>query len=574
MAKEWVVAPTWAERSRASSRWGVPALVAQVLHLRGIDSPQEASVFVQPRLSGLHSPMLLPGAPHAARRIADAVRKREKIVIYGDYDVDGIAGTAILWQGLTLAQGQVDFYVPHRLEEGYGVNAESIDCLAAQGARVIVTVDCGISSLEAAERAARQGIDLIITDHHRGGQELPKAFAVVHPTLSDGYPDPDLAGAGVAFKLMWAVAQELSLGQRVDSAFRDFLLSAVCLAALGTIADCVPLIGENRIIAAAGLAGLRACSLPGLRALIEASGLANERVNSEAVGFRLAPRLNAAGRMGHARLAVELLTRATGERAAEIAKYLDKQNRQRQRVERTILEEAEQMTLHAGMDRDACRGIVLARGGWHPGVIGIVAARLVERFGRPTVLIALENGQGQGSCRSIPRFAMCDALWACREHLQSFGGHAMAAGFRIDPACVRPFTEAFVQHANQVLTGQDVQLRLRLDGVASLAELTVSAAEWLERLGPFGVGNPRPRFATDWVELAGSPRCVGQQARHLQFQVQEGQTIRKAIGFGLAGHHPTLLDHRRCRLAFEPIINQFNRATNVELRVLDIQYPP
>ncbi|MBN1488764.1 MAG: single-stranded-DNA-specific exonuclease RecJ [Phycisphaerae bacterium] len=573
MAKEWIIAPPWPARQEAAARFGTSPLVAQLLHNRGIDEPDAARRFLRPQLTDLHPPEQMPGATQAADLLADALRDNHRIIIYGDYDVDGITATAILWHTLKRLGADVDFYVPHRLEEGYGLNADAVAKLAADGAQTIVSVDCGITAVEVAQLARQRNVRLIITDHHSPGAVLPEADAIVHPAIGEGNPNTDSCGAGVAFKLAWALAQRVCGAERVSPELREVLVEGVGLVALGTIADVVPLLGENRIFARHGLAGLAASKLPGVRALIEHAKLNETKLDSFHVGFVLAPRLNAAGRMGHARLAVELLTRATPERAREIAIYLDSQNRNRQTLERRITKQACEMVTAAGMDRDGCRGIVLAHEEWHAGVIGIVASRLVDRFGCPTVLIAMENGFGQGSGRSVEHFNLFEALCNCREHLDTFGGHAMAAGLRIAAGRVDAFAEAFVARANQTLTAADLRPTLPLDAEATLAELTEPLVQALLDLGPFGFGNPTLRLATGWCELIGSPRKVGRDGDHLQFTVRQDGCVRKAIAFRQANAAQPLLDARRCRLAFEPILNEFNGRRSVELQVLDIQFP-
>ncbi len=573
-ANRWTIAAPWHGCRELAARLGVSSVVAQALHNRGLADVAEARQFLNPQLSDLYPPEMLGGAEAAADRLVRAVRQRERIVLYGDYDVDGMTGVAILWHCLRLAGAECGVYVPHRLEEGYGLNAEAVERLAKEGTDVLVTIDCGITACDEARRARELGIDLIITDHHILPKALPEAHAAVHPQLAD-YGNPYLAGAGVAMKLAWALAQRLTphFTGRVSEAFREFLVEAVNLAALGTIADVVPLVGENRVLARHGLLALRHSRLPGIRALIDATGLTGERLESYHVGFVLAPRLNAIGRMGHARLGVELLTRADETRASEITLYLDQQNRQRQSLERKVLTEARQMVVDAGMDGLNRRGIVLAREGWHAGVIGIVASRLVDEFHRPAVLISLDGAAGQGSARSVPHFLMHKALTHCRQHLVSYGGHAMAAGLRIEADAVDGFTEAFIEHANQTLTAMDLQKRFRLDGEVNLTELTEPVVQDLRRLGPFGQSNPKPKWASDWVELMGEPRVVGKRADHLQLTVRDGQAIRRAIAFGQADCAQALRDHRKCRLAFEPIINDFNGRRSVELQVVDFQWP-
>ena len=573
MTKEWIISPPSDQGPAAARRWGVPALIAQLLLNRGLDPDAGVTSFLSPSLKELHPPEQLPGATAAAEVLAGAAQAGRRIILYGDYDVDGTTGVAILLHLLRAAGASVGFYVPHRIDEGYGLNREAARQLAAEGAQLIVTIDCGISAVEVAGDLAQQGVDLIITDHHAPGPQLPHAAAIVHPTVGEGYANPHLCGAGVAFKLAWLTAQRLCGATRVTPELRQLLLDLLPLAALGTVADVVPLVGENRVIARHGLAMLPETPIPGLRALIESAGLTNGRIDGYDVGFKLAPRLNAAGRMGHARLAVELLTHASPDRAREIALYLEDHNRQRQtteaRITRAALERVEQHDLAS----DARRAIVLAGEGWHAGVIGIAAARLVDRYHRPAALIALHNGFGQGSARSVAHFNLHAALADCAEHLETFGGHAMAAGFRIQPDRVEAFTEAFVELANRRLTGRDLAPRLNLDACVGLAELTLPTAETIRTLGPFGAGNPRPRLATEWVELAAEPRCVGRDRTHLQAEFRENGVQLKGIGFGLAGLAEDLKEYRRCRVAFEPIVSEFNGRRRVELQILDLQFP-
>jgi single-stranded-DNA-specific exonuclease len=573
MAKDWLIAPPSSDVESASRRWGVSALLAQLLINRGHSPAMSAASFLAPSLKDLHSPDRLHGVTAAVGVLAEAIRSRTKIVLYGDYDVDGTTGTAILWHVLRRAGADVSFYVPHRIEEGYGLNREAVHGLVRQGAGLIVTVDCGITAVEAAADLRAAGVPLIVTDHHAIPGPLPEAAALVHPALDAAYPNRDLCAAGVAFKLAWALAQDRSGAERVAPEYRELLLDMLPLAALGTIADLVPLTAENRVIAKHGLSLLPRTRLPGLRALMKSAGLLGEKVNGQDVGFKLAPRINAAGRMGHAQLAVELFTRANESRADEIAALLEEHNRIRQATERNIARQAHEMIETNGYADDAHRGIVLASRGWHAGVIGIVAARIVERHHRPTVLIALGEGEGQGSARSIRHFDLADALSHCRERLLSFGGHAMAAGLRIAPSRINDFREAFVGWANQRLTGADLTPKLRIDAEVHLKDLSLSVVESMAQLGPFGIGNPKPRLATDWIELAGEPRCVGRSDDHLQVAFRHEGVQLKGIGFGLAPAVEDLKQFRRCRAAFEPIINEFQGRRTVEMQLVDLQFP-
>lgn len=567
---QWIIKQPWPACESVARRLGVHPLVVQLLFNRGLETPEPMQAFLEPRMSMLHAPEELPGAKEAAALIVAQMHERKRIVIYGDYDVDGITGTAILWHLLQLAGADVSFYIPHRIDEGYGLNAEAVRQLARDGYDVVITVDCGITGVEESRLARELGLIIIITDHHRPGSTLPDANVVVHPTVGGKYPNPDLCGAGVAFKLAWAIAKHLSNAEKVSPEFRDFLTAAVGLVALGTIADVVPLLGENRVLARFGLANLKESRLCGLNALIASAKLADQKLNSEHVGFWLAPRLNAAGRMGHALLAAELLTRANPERAREIAQYLEEQNRSRQNMERKIFNEAVEIIEERKLASDARRAIVVAGDGWHAGVIGIVASRVVERFRRPTVMISLDNGEGQGSGRSIPHFDLHKALGECSHHLLTYGGHPMAAGLRIKRDKLNDFTEFFVERANQTLTGRDLEPMLKLDAEAGPSAWSLPLARELEQMGPYGSGNPRPKFASPVLHLDGEPRAVGKNANHLQFCLTDGRCRMKAIAFSQADKLEELRLRRQCRVAYEPCLNDFNGRVSVEMQVIDI----
>jgi single-stranded-DNA-specific exonuclease len=551
---QWRVAEPFDGVDDLARRAGLAPLTAQVLANRGITDPDAAGRFLSPKLNDLHDPADLPGVEDAARRIAQAAKAGEPIVIYGDYDVDGMTAVAILDACLSLAEANVTTYVPHRLEEGF------------------VTVDCGIGAVDAVADATAAGADVIITDHHAPPQQTPDATAIVHPDLPGAsYPFPMLAGAGVAFKLAWQVARELCGSTRVDEPMRRFLLNATCLAALGTIADVVPLVDENRVLAVHGLTGLPHADHPGLQALIKASGLDGEKLDAYHVGFVLAPRLNAAGRMGHAQLALDLLTGRAGDRCAEAAEYLNAQNADRQKVERAITAEAVGRVESEGLAADDRRGIVLASTDWHGGVVGIVASRLVDRFNRPAVVIAINgDGIGQGSCRSVAGLHMREALDACAEHLIGFGGHAMAAGLRVDPANLPAFADAFVNYANTNLTAEAMAPELTIDAETTLPALTYDAAEQLTRLAPFGRGNPEPVVAIRNCQLVTEPRRMGQKGQTLGLMLsQNGKTIR-AVGFGMGYIADGLAGVRSIDVAAAPNLNTFRGRTNVELKLKDV----
>ncbi len=567
----WEVAPAWADAVGTARRLKTSPLIAQILHNRGLDEIEPIRMFLEPKLTDLHPPELLPGIDVAVERLARAVSDKEKICIYGDYDVDGMTAVAILYRLLAMRGADVDFYVPHRLEEGYGVNIEAVEKIAAAGVKLMVTVDCGVSAVDPLRRASELGMDVIVTDHHAPGPVLPDVLAVVHPSLPDGtYPNPNLAGAGVAFKLAWHLARRLCGSDRVDEATREFLLEATSLAALGTIADVVSLVGENRAIAVYGLKGLAATEHPGLRALIASAGLESEKLDAYHVGFRLAPRLNACGRMGHARLAVEMLTRAGADRCREIAVYLEQQNADRRKTERRITEEAVGM-VQAGRADD--KAIVLASTNWHAGVVGIVASRLVERFGRPTVLIAMDDRAGRGSARSIDGFHMRDALANCADHLISFGGHAMAGGLYIAADAIKSFTSDFAHYAADNLSKETLLPVLKIDAEATLVELSYPVVEQLERLAPFGRGNPRPVLVVRSCRIMTAPQRMGRNGGTVSFLVGQDKPKNarmRCVGFGMGDLVDKLAGINTVDIAGEPTLNHFNGRTNVEMHLRDV----
>lgn len=577
--KRWKLDPPDSAAAELAQRLKVSPIVAQLLLNRGISDFDNAQAFLRPSLLALADPSIIPGLTAAAGRIAKAIRDREKIVIYGDYDVDGITATSILWHGITLLGGEVSTYIPHRIEEGYGLNSEALLQIIDAGAKLIVTVDCGITAIEPAQLARERNVDLIITDHHHWHGDppiLPDCHAIVHPRLPSAgpvYPNPHLCGAGVAFKLAWGIGQSIGGAARVSDSFRGFLLEATALAALGTIADVVPLIGENRVLAHFGLSGLTQSKLTGIRALIESASLTGKSLDTYDVGFLLAPRLNACGRLGHAALAVEMLTTATEAKAREIAVYLEAQNRQRQSVEKQILEQALAQIESNGWAKDSNRALVLAAEGWHAGVIGIVASRIVDRYCRPTVMIALSGNQGQGSARSIPGFHLANALESCSQHLLAYGGHEMAAGLKIDSAHVAEFRQAFCQAADSLITDEMLIPQLRVECSANLPEITETLVTDLQRLGPFGHGNRKPTLCLDRAIVAGNPRRVGKTGDHLQLTIKQKRQTMRCIAFGAGEMAESLASGSEIRLAVEPTINEFNGRRSVELQVKDFQFP-
>jgi single-stranded-DNA-specific exonuclease len=573
--RQWIIKRPDNRREQLAKSLKVSPLLAQVLINRGITDTAEASIFLRPKLTELIDPLQMPGIEPAVQRLKQAITNRERITLYGDYDVDGITGVAILWQILTILGADVDYYIPHRIDEGYGLNAEAVEMLANSGTKLLVTVDCGVTAFHSAETAAQLGIDLIITDHHQLDPVLPQAAAIVHPALEESYPNQDSAGAMVAFKLAWAIANEFNPGRRLEPRLRDFMLSATSLAAMGTVADIVDLRGENRVLTSYGLKALPGCKLSGIEALIETAGLTGHSLDSFHIGFRLAPMLNAAGRMGHARLAVELLTSDSPIRSMQIAEYLKEQNSQRQQCERKIFKQACEMIVERDMNHPDRKSIVLVSENWHTGVIGIVASRIVDKFYRPTIMINAadaEDGIAQGSGRSIPGFCLLSAIRACSHHLNSFGGHKMAAGITIAIEKIEKFAAELEDYAKQNLNENDIAAKLHIDAEVPLETFRTETVSELQLLGPFGQGNPEPTFATKGVRLASHPRRVGSGREHLQLAITDNTAAIRCIGFRFGRLEKKLLESEFFNVAYQPQINTYNGNSNVEFVLTDIQF--
>jgi single-stranded-DNA-specific exonuclease len=572
--KQWVIHPQDDRSAQLAKSLKISHLLAQVLINRSITDAQAGAVFLRPKLTELISPEQMPGIEPAVQRLKQAIENKDKITLYGDYDVDGITGVSILLQVLTLLGANVDYYIPHRINEGYGLNTEAIRSLAKTGSKVIVTIDCGIAAFSSAELAEQLGLDLIITDHHQTETDLPKAVAIVHPVLDESYSNQDSSGSMVAYKLAWAIANQFCRGPRLEPRMREFMLNATGLAALGTVADVMDLRGENRVLTSYGLKILPECKLPGIQALIETAGLTGQGLDSFDIGFRLAPMLNAAGRMGHARLAVELLTSDSQSRSMQIAEYLKEQNNQRQRCERKIFEHACEMIVEYGLNRPDQKSIVLAGENWHAGVLGIVASRIAETFCRPTIMFNAPDSveAAQGSGRSIPGFCLLSAIKACGHHLINFGGHKIAAGMTIKAEKIDQFATDFEAYARKNLSEEDIIAKLNIDALASLDQFNKDVVGQLRMLGPFGPGNPAPIFATKGVRLACSPRRVGTRNDHLQLAITDNRNSIRCIGFRMGKFEKKLLEHDFFNVAYQAQINNYNGLSNVEFVLADIRF--
>lgn len=562
----WVLARAESEFARELARdVGVSALTAQLMLNRGIREADDARKFLRPAMTNLADPSEIAGMGAAAERVARAVRDREKVVVYGDYDVDGISSTALFSTFLNLLGANATGYLPNRFDEGYGLNTGAVQRIAESGTKLLVTVDHGTTAIEEITLARELGLDVIVIDHHTPAEELPPANAVVNPHLSG---TPGLCGVGVTFKVAWAVARELSGSPRVAAAHREFLTDALALVALGTVADVVPLQGENRILTHFGLARLMTSKSPGIRALFTVSGLGSDRPTASDIGFKLAPRINAAGRLGQADLALELLLTKDTSRATEIANLLDKENNRRRKIELSIFEMAVR-DVEEKYGAGHLGAIALGDEKWHAGVIGIVASRLVTKYRLPTALAAFDGGLGRGSCRSIPALALPDALADCAQHLVSWGGHAAAAGFTIRAENFEAFQEDFNQAVAKRLRPEDQVRPVRIDATARLDEISPAFIRELERIGPFGEGNREPVFATRGLRVAGQVRRMGKTGDHVSFLASDGERTFRAVGFRMGALVNQLAEAPTVDLAYTPRFDDWRKDGSIELRLKD-----
>jgi single-stranded-DNA-specific exonuclease len=574
------VAPTPTVRSpRSRSRWILPqspdatrvAALVQELHLpdllcrllvtRGFGDPAAAKQYLRPRLDFLHDPSTLGDLDRAVERITRAVRNGEMILVHGDYDVDGMCSTTILTRALRARGARVTPFVPHRLRDGYDLTDAGVRAARDAGATLVITCDCGTSATAPVAELQSAGIDVIITDHHLPGGPLPEAYAVLNPRRPGCTSlDKDLCAAGVAFKL--AIAVVTSLGGNPDSVY--WMLDLVALA---TIADVAPLRGENRVLAQYGLRMLNRTANVGLRAMVRAAGLEKRKITAGRVGFILAPRLNAAGRVGSAMRGIELLLASEESVANPIARELEELNGQRQQLDRETLDQAREMM--KTLDLDTTFGVVLASEGWHPGVIGIVASRLVEEFGRPTILIALEGGEGKGSGRSISPFDLHAGISQCRDLLLRFGGHRAAAGVTVARDRVDEFARRFNAIARDALTPDDLVPELRADLEVELGEVNDALELLLRHVEPCGVGNPAPVLVARGVRVAAAPKTVGKDG--LRIELRQNDTQLTAIGWGMAHRAAELAVGTAIDVAFRVDRDEWNGESRLQARLADFR---
>jgi single-stranded-DNA-specific exonuclease len=542
----------------------VPSLLARLLILRGIETPEAAQVFLNPSLRQLHDPFLMAGMGAAVQRLRQAVERQEKILIYGDYDVDGTMAVVVLLTALRSLGAKVDAHIPHRLLDGYGMRVPVIEQAAAQSYSVVLSVDTGIREHEVIERARELGVDCIVTDHHLPDDHLPPACAILNPRRPDcAYPEKNLSGVGVAFKLAQALLSQNGTGASVR-----LVRSYLKIVAIGTIADVVPLTGENRVIAHFGLEGLSKPIHPGLEALLTEAGLSGKPITASDVGFRIGPRLNAAGRLENARDVIDLFTTSDPGLARQIAARLEGLNRERQRVENEILDEAEAV-LAEHPEKAKRHALVCSGEGWHRGVIGIVAQRLVDRYHRPALVIGVEQGMGQGSGRSMGNFHLLKALDQVSDLFERYGGHAQAAGFTLAADRIDELERRIEAHCRTALTAEDLERVLRIDAEVNLEQIDEGLFRELSRLGPWGFGNPTPVFLARGVRLLEPARVL--KEKHLKLRVAEGAKAFDALGWGWAERRALPAAAQRLDVAFTLDENIYLGKTTLQLIMKDMR---
>lgn len=551
------------EIERLSRESRIPYTIARILINRGIETPEQVDRFFNPTNAHLHDPFLMRDMEPAVERIVMALGRRERIAIYGDYDVDGITAASMLYLFLKDLGGDVVPYIPDRQNEGYGISETGIVELRKGGAGLIVSVDCGITSIAEAKIANSMGIDLIISDHHEPGDALPEALAVCDPKREGcGYPFKELSGVGVAYKIAQGIIQRLNLDAEYAEKYMD-------LVALGSAADIVPLVDENRVFVKLGLEKINNQPEVGLASLIETACIKAGKIEVGDIVFGIAPRINAVGRLGSALRAVKLLTTRDRSFSREVAGVLEEENRRRKDIDNTTLEEAV-AEIERTMNPFEARSIVLSRDGWHPGVIGIVASRLIERYYRPTVMITIEGGQGKGSARAIAKFDIYQALKACSDLLLQFGGHKYAAGLTIAKENIPEFKKRFEQVCRDMIPEEDLIPKIKIESEISLDEITSEVVGSLKRFAPFGPKNNRPNFFSRGLDVLDIPRIVG--SNHLKFRAGQGGVSFEAIGFNLGQQISRFGNgNRTVEMVYAVEENEYNGRKSVQLRIKDLR---
>jgi single-stranded-DNA-specific exonuclease len=565
MEYKWVVDCDYDEKliEEIAKELAVPPIMARILLNRQIDSFDKAKTFFRPDLENLYDPFLLKDMDKAVDRLHKGLLNGENILIYGDYDVDGVSSAALLYLVLSRMVGsKISYYIPDRMTEGYGLSSNSIQEAADNGTNLIVTVDCGVTAVEEVRLANELGMDTIVCDHHQPAEELPDAVAILDPKLPDSqYPFKELAGVGVAFKLLQGLYHKFELPEAELDEYLD-------LVAIGSCADIVPLVDENRILVRHGMDKINYNPRFGVRALLESSGISNKEITAGLIVFVMAPRINAVGRLGDAKRAVQLFSAPTLQQARTLARELEKENRLRRDIDEVTFKEALNL-LHEKLNPIEDKAFVLYKRDWHPGVIGIVASRIVERFYRPTIMITVVDGVGKGSARSISNFNIYQAIKESSQYLSGFGGHKYAAGLTIKEENIPDFIESFKKAAEKQLEGEELIPSLSIDGEIELQEFNPRFIRLLKLLGPFGPMNLRPVFMSRNLKVLGNPSIVGQN--HLKLKVEQNGAVLDAIGFNMADHLEKIGGNGMVDCVYVIEENRWNGKSSLQLRLKDIR---
>jgi len=550
---------------QVAGEFKLPYVYARVMTLRGITDREKSRSFFYSGKSKIHDPFLMKDMDIAVDKILDQIKKKKPILVFGDYDVDGTSGIAMLYLFLKSLDADVHFYIPDRITEGYGLSKKGIKFTEMIGADLVITCDCGINAVDLVEYANKKNIDVIVTDHHVPDEKLPNAYAVLNPNQVDcNYPFKGLCGAGVAFKLALAITQRENLDHELAWQHSD-------LIALGTSADIVPIIDENRIIVEHGIKLIQNSRKPGIRALLQTAGLLNKDITVGRLVFWIAPRINAAGRLGDAGRAVKLMSTDNPVYARELANELEVENIRRQKITADVVDEAIYQ-VNSEHDLEDEHAIVLSNENWHHGVVGIVASRIKELYYRPTIVISVnDDGFGTGSCRSIPSFNMYDALSECNNLLEGFGGHPIAAGLTIKKENIDKFRVKFTKISKTWISPDKLSPVIEIDANLDIKTLDSRLIKFLTTLAPYGPGNMRPKFISQNVSVIGFPKLIGRESDTLKFQVRAGRSIIDVIGFKMANHYEKLLVNSKVDLVYEIGENIWNGVRKIQLELKDIK---
>ncbi len=563
--QEWTYKP-YSEKLALSiaNDFNVPLVIAKVMAIRGISNREISRNFFFSNQDKLHSPFLLKDIYKATSRLNKQILRNESILVFGDYDVDGTAGTSLLFLFLKSIKTDVHYYIPDRELEGYGLSKKGIDYANYIGASLIITCDCAINAYSEIDYAKNLNIDVIITDHHKPDSTLPNAYAILNPNRADcSYPFKGLCGAGVAFKFLLAYCNEYNIDSNLVWEHSD-------LVAIATAADLVPVVDENRIIVKDGIDKIAFGHKPGIKALLKTSGLWDKDITVGKLIFWFSPKINAAGRLGDAGRAVKLLTSDNINYAMNVAKELERENERRKDITRLMLEEAIGL-VDSNNDFKNNKAIVLSKVGWHHGVVGIVASRIKELYFKPTIIIGLDEHGGRGSCRSIPKFDIVDALADCKESLEGFGGHPIAAGLSVSLEKVKDFSESFLNIANKKIDSKDLHPYLKIDCEMKLSEINGRFLKFLRSLEPYGPGNKRPIFSVKNVTVDGLPRLIGKNYDTLKFMVKDDKSIFEAIGFNMAEYYEKIIQNIPIDIAFSIGENEWKGRKTIQLELKDIK---